>query len=651
MAEKQSMTRPYQPINIYGVIGNCRSVLLVAPDGSIDWGCLPDFDSPAIFCRILDAERGGYFQIAPTDSAIEGTQAYLDGSNVLATRFVSAEGEIVLTDCMPVETLNAWPLQAPNAEAQTQEDGVCHCLVRIVECRRGEMPVTMTLKITPDYAAAASKVALLPENAGAVISGGEQHVGLGIVGAYRLPSFFMKVFQEEAMHPRLVVQATLREGERLLFALEAGGSFEAARDAVQVQLPRRNLDAEMAHTLHCWRQWLAGCTYEGRYASRVQRSALVLKLMTYAPTGGIVAAPTTSLPEVPGGGQNWDYRFTWLRDGAFTSYVFVLLGFMQEPRAFLHWLLQLPFTDVNDMQIIYGIRGERDLTERELPHLSGYRGARPVRIGNGAMIQKQHDVFGEALDCLYFFSRRGGFGGSGEGLAGPLWEKMRSVIEYVCAHWQGVDSGIWEVRGEFRHYVYSKVMCWVALDRGIKLAQTYQLEADLPRWIQVRDDMRAEILTRGYNAAAGAFTQSFDESALDASTLMMPLVGFISPDDPRMISTVDHILEHLTDEHGFVYRYLAQNSPASNEGTFTICSFWLIDNLAMQGRLAEARALFERLLAYAGPTGLFSEEIDAPSGMALGTYPQAFTHLALVNSAVNLHRAEKRLADQEGAAY
>jgi GH15 family glucan-1,4-alpha-glucosidase len=291
---------------------------------------------------------------------------------------------------------------------------------------------------------------------------------------------------------------------------------------------------------------------------------------------------------------------------------------------------------------MYGIRGERDLVERELPHLSGYCSSSPVRIGNGAAHQKQMDVFGEVLDCIHFFRRQGGFERCGETLDGPMWEIMRTLVEHVCAHWDEPDSGIWEVRGDPRHFVYSKVMCWVALDRGIRAAQQLHLEADLPRWIFVRDQIRADVLEWGYNTTLGAFTQAYGDTALDAANLLLPLVGFIPPDDPRMRSTVERIIEHLTDEQGFVYRYNSSDGVAGSEGTFTICTFWLVDNLAMQGRVTEARALFERLLSYAGRLGLFSEEIDTHDNVALGNYPQAFTHIALINSALNLQKAELR---------
>lgn len=645
MVGMNGKTRTYQPINAYGVIGDCHSVVLVAPDGSVDWGCLPDFDSPAIFCRLLDAERGGYFQIAPTNRAMPGVQRYLRGSNVLQTRFGSAAGEVVLTDFMPVETLSAWQFREMNNNTWTREDGSCHCLVRIVECTQGELPITMRLKVTPNYAGSASEAYPI-SNIGAVVSGGDQHLGLAIIGGNLLPSYEISLeSRENEVNPTVVVQVTLREGERLLFALGVGRSALAAHRLVESELQQRSFDAELAQTLHCWRKWLSGCDYAGPYPELVERSALVLKMMTYAPTGAIVAAPTTSLPEELGGERNWDYRFTWLRDASFTLYALNVLGFTEEAHAFTHWLQRLSFSDGEDLQIMYGIRGERELVEQELTHLRGYRGSSPVRIGNGAAHQKQLDVFGEVLDCIHQYRRMGCFERFGEKLEGPLWYLMSVMAEHVCKHWRETDRGIWEMRDGEHHFVYSKVMCWVALDRVIRAAEQEGLEADLPRWRQVREQIRTDILTNGYNTQIGAFTQYYGGSTLDASCLLLPLVGFIPPGDPRMRSTVDRVMEQLTDERGFVYRYNSEDGLDGCEGTFTLCSFWLVDNLAMQGRVEEARSLFERLVSYASHLGLFSEEIATYSGMALGNYPQAFTHIALINSAYNLKRAMLRMAE------
>jgi alpha,alpha-trehalase len=645
MVGMNGQTRTYEPINAYGVIGDCHSVVLVAPDGSVDWGCLPDFDSPAIFCRLLDGQQGGYFQIAPSDGTIPGSQRYLRGSNVLQTRFASTLGEVVLTDFMPVETLSAWQFREMNNNTWTREDGSCHCLVRIVECTHGELPITVRLKVTPNYAGAASEAYLVP-GIGAVVNGGDQHVGLAIVGGSLLPTYNMSIEQEpDEAHPTVVIQATLREGERLLFAMGVGRSALAAHRLVETELHLRNFDAELAQTLHCWRKWLQNGNYTGRYSQLVERSALVLKMMTYAPTGAIVAAPTTSLPEEIGGERNWDYRFTWLRDASFTLYAFSVLGFTEEAHAFTHWLQRLSFSDGEDLQIMYGIRGERELVEQELTHLSGYCDSRPVRVGNGAANQKQLDVFGEVLDSIHLYRRQGCFERFGEKLEGPLWYLMCVMAEHVCKHWRDMDSGIWEVRDGEHHFVYSKVMCWVALDRVIRAAEQENLEADLPHWRLVREQIRTDILTNGYNTQIGAFTQYYGGTSLDAACMLMPLVGFIPPDDPRMRSTVDRVMEQLTDERGFVYRYNVEDGLEGKEGTFTLCSFWLVDNLAMQGRVDEARSLFERLVSYAGRLGLFAEEIDGATGAALGNYPQAFTHIALINSAHNLERAEMRMAE------
>jgi GH15 family glucan-1,4-alpha-glucosidase len=638
----------YRPINSYGVIGNCRSAVLVGPDGSMDWGCLPDFDSPALFCRLLDAEQGGYFQIAPANPAIVGRQRYLRGSNVLETRFSSAMGEIVLTDFMPVETLHAWP--CPEDDARMGQDSSCYCLVRRVECTYGQLPITMTLKVTPEYAAAPGNVSLLDGESCAIISGGEQHVGLLVVRATDpLPSSLHIRYDACGSHPSVVAQFLLREGERLFFVLGAGRSAQSVRRLIEGELLQRDFEADLTHTLYCWRRWVASCRYHGAYADAVQRSALVLKMLTYAPTGAIVAAPTTSLPETPGGVRNWDYRYTWLRDATFTLNALNALGFSEEARAFIHWLCRLSCSDGKDLQIMYGLHGDRELTEHELLHLSGYNNARPVRIGNAAAQQKQHDIFGEVLDCIHFYQHLRGFERADETLEEALWDMISMLVEHACACWQEPDDGIWEVRDGQRHFVYSRVMCWVALDRGIRMAERYELRADLPRWRHIRSQIYEDILARGYNSRIGAFTQSYGSSALDASCLLLPLVGFISPEDPRMRSTVERIMEQLTDERGFVYRYHAADGLAGSEGTFAMCTFWLVDNLALQGRIDEARALFERILDYAGPSGLFSEEIDTARNIALGNYPQAFTHMALINSALNLQRAEMQLARSQAA--
>jgi GH15 family glucan-1,4-alpha-glucosidase len=645
MVIQQEQDRSYLPINSYGIVGDCHSAMLVAPDGAIDWGCLPDFDSPAIFCRLLDAQRGGFFQVSPADPALSGTQRYLRDSNVLQTFFSGESGELVLTDFMPVETLSAWSYRTLNNNTWVQQDGSRHCLVRLITCTQGTMAVTITLKVTPNYAADACAITLLPGYTDAVLTSREQYIGLKVIGASLLPSFSAHILNdEEGTQPVLRIQATLREGERLTLALGIGRSQQATRSLVMHNLPQRHFEVELAHTLHCWRTWLSDCHYNGPYQAWVQRSALALKLLSYAPTGAIVAAATTSLPETMGGIRNWDYRFTWLRDASFTLHALNQLHLTEETRAFTRWLLRLSYSEGDALQIMYGIRGEHVLPEQELGHLSGYGSSRPVRIGNDAAQQRPFDSFGEILDCISYYWGQGCFERYGEQPHGPLWHLMRTLIEYVCTHWQEPDCGIWETRHQLAHHVYSKVMCWVALDRGIRAAEQFHLEADLERWGQVREQIRADVLAHGYNTTIGSFTQTYDNSALDAATLLLPLVGFLPADDPRMRSTVERISEYLTDEQGFVYRYRSEDGLEGSEGTFLMCTFWLVDNLALQGRVDEARSLFERLLSSAGPLGLFSEEVDGQTGAALGNYPQAFTHIALINSAHTLQEAEQRKA-------
>ncbi len=650
MGKKKEQVRPYQPVNSYGVIGNCYTAVLIAPDGSIDWGCFPDFDSPAVFCRLLDAQQGGFFQISPADPTISGSQRYLRESNILRTTFTAATGTIQLTDFMPVATLSAGSYRALDNNTWTHDEGSCHCLVRSIVCTEGELVLNMRLKVTPNYALEPVEILLLPNHAGAVVSGGSQHVGLAVIGMDCLPPCSLTVSAPDGdQHSLLCSQLTLREGERMCFVLGVGRSAQAARWLVEEELPRHNFDWELAHTLSCWRKWVADCTYHGPYQEWVHRSALTLKMLSYAPTGAIVAAATTSLPEQEGGERNWDYRFTWLRDAAFTLYSLNRLGFTEETYAFTCWLLRLSSLDTEELQIMYSIRGEQDLPESELTHLAGYRASWPVRIGNAAAQQKQLDVFGEVLDCIYLYWCQGCAESYRAKPDGRLWALLRVLVEYVCHHWQEADSGIWEVRGQKAHFVYSKVMCWVALDRGIQAAQQFHLEADLPRWRAVREQIHSEVLNRGYNPLIHAFTQRYEETALDASSLLLPFVGFIAPDDPRMVTTVERIREQLTDEQGFVYRYRNEDGLHGQEGTFIVCTLWLIDNLAMEGRLEEARELLERILACAGPLGLFSEEIKPGSQTAWGNYPQALSHIALINSIMSLRDAELRQAHSKSA--
>jgi GH15 family glucan-1,4-alpha-glucosidase len=627
------------------MIGNCYSAVLVGLDGSVDWGCLPDFDSPAIFCRLLDSTRGGYFQISPVDPSIPGVQSYISGSNVLQTRFSSLSGEVVLTDYMPVATLD--PLAPQPSVCRSPTRG----LVRHLTCSHGQLQVRMALKVTPRYAGAASEATLVTTHTGAVICGGQQYTGLSISGAAQLSSFSLHIEHDRSDgSPLIIAQAVLSRGEELVFTLGITSSAQDAYRFVEHEAPDYDWETALDHTITCWRRWLAKCTYHGPYLAEVRRSALTLKMMTYLPTGALVAAPTTSLPEALGQGRNWDYRYTWLRDASFTLAALSRIGYNEETLAFARWFCSLSWTENAGPQIMYGIRGECELPEYELDHLSGYRGSAPVRIGNRAACQKQLDIFGEVLDCFSLCQHIAQRELVDEGQTDLLWQKLCQLVEYVCAHWQDTDCGIWEVRGAPRHYVYSKAMCWVAMDRGIQLAERFEKQADLARWRLIRDQIRLDVLSHGYSPQARAFTQSYDSCALDASNLFLPLVGFIAADDPRMISTVERIMEKLTDEHQFVYRYHTDDGLSGSEGTFLMCTFWLVDNLAQQGSLSRARAIFERALKCAGKLGLFSEEVDPASNQALGNYPQAFSHLAVIQSALSLQQAEMRLTHPQTAA-
>src|SRR6266849_6758392 len=512
---KSRVSKTYLPIEDYAIIGNLYTVALVGKNGSIDWCCIPRFDAPSVFGALLDAEKGGFFRIAPPDTpGMERKQLYLPDTNILITRFLTIDGVGEIIDFMPIK-------QAGSASHE-------HHLMRSVQVVRGSLAFELVCRPAFNYARDTHATYLSEEGA---------------------------VFTSESLCLSLASSVPLEEdgqgGVRATFTLHQGQSahfqLESARD--QDIRPHDHspsyYEDTFLETKRYWQTWLSRCQYQGRWREMVHRSALVLKLLTYAPTGAIVAAPTTSLPETIGGTRNWDYRYTWLRDATFTLYALNVLGFTDEARAFTHWLRRLSYANGEDLQIMYGIRGERDLTERTLTHLSGCGGTRPVRIGNGAASQKQLDVFGEVLDCIHLYRRQGCFERYGDTLDGSLWMMMRELVEHVCAHWHEVDSGIWEVRGGDRHYVYSKVMCWVALDRGIRAAQQRNLEADLPRWCAVRDQIRADILSHGYNTSLGAFTQAYDESTLDASNLMLPLVGFLPPDDPRMRSTVDRIMEQI----------------------------------------------------------------------------------------------------------
>jgi len=602
----------YQPIEDYGIIGDMHTVALVGKDGSIDWCCLPRFDAPSVFARILDAEQGGHFQIAPTTDGATSKQFYWPETNVLVTRFLSEDGVGEVVDFMPVG----------DAAGERRQ------IIRTVRSVRGTVPFRMACVPAFDYARADHEVAL--SEAGACFHADALSLGL----AAEVPL--------EREGAGVAAHFTLAENESTTFILRE----QPAGAACGPSLSEEEAEAAFREAVHYWRDWLSQCTYAGRWREAVHRSALALKLLTYAPTGAIVAAPTCSLPEGIGGERNWDYRYTWIRDAAFTLYGLLRIGFTEEARAFMDYLSGLCKDEGEDgrpLQIMYGIDGRRALDEETLGHLDGYRGSRPVRIGNGAYDQLQLDIYGELLDSVYIYNKHGA------PISYELWQSIRAFVDWVCDHWTLEDEGVWEVRGGRQHFVYSKLMCWVAVDRGLRLAEKRSFPADRDRWIAARDAIYEHIMEHGWNEERQAFTQQYDGDALDASTLMMPLVFFVSPIDPRMLRTLDATLQSPEQgglvSNGLVFRYNVDESRdglAGEEGTFNICTFWLVEALTRAGRtdperLEEARLIFEQMLGYANHLGLYAEE-TGHHGEALGNFPQAFTHLALISAAYNLDR-------------
>jgi GH15 family glucan-1,4-alpha-glucosidase len=606
---------PYQPIENYAMIGDMHTVALVGINGSIDWLCIPHFDSPSVFASLLDDKKGGFFSVAPVDSNVTCKQFYWPDTNVLITRFLSPQGAAELTDFMPIK--------------QSAPEQHSHQLIRRVSVLRGSMELQM--ECCPAFNYARTEHDLNIVDGGATFK--TDSLTLGLTAHTPL----------EKEGSSVVSQFSLKEGETAVFVLREvlpGTGCGVCMFEEEAELMFRN-------TVSYWRRWLSRCRYTGRWREIVQRSALALKLLTFEPTGAIVAAPTASLPEGIGGQRNWDYRFTWIRDSAFTIYAFMRLGFTEEAERFMHFLNTICLKGSEDgspLQIMYGIDGRRDLSEEVLDHLEGYMGSRPVRVGNAAHEQMQLDIYGEILDAAYLFNKYG------EPVSYDIWLSLRRLIDWVCDNWQLKDAGVWEVRGGEQHFVYSKLMCWVALDRGLRLADKRSFPADRERWQKVRDNIYEEIMAKGWNASRQAFTQYFESESLDAANLMMPLVFFLSPTDPRMLSTLEAIL--MPPEKGglvannLVYRYNTDETAdglSGEEGTFNICTFWLVEALTRAGHfnpalLEEARLMFERMLGFANHVGLYAEE-TGNSGEALGNFPQAFTHLALISAAFNLDRA------------
>jgi GH15 family glucan-1,4-alpha-glucosidase len=630
-AETALAPTPYAPIADYAVIGDCHTAALVSRDGSLDWYCPGRFDGPAVFCRLLDAARGGYWRLAPLER-FTSTRQYQGPTNVLQTTFAAAGGQVRVTDFMPVAERAA--------DGRGPVVATSRRVLRLVEGLAGTVELGLTFKPTFDYARAATTLSVVPER-GAVAQAAGSFLALAC------PSVALAAAEAGAVQGCLQVQA----GRRYWLALTAAGDAAGAQAALTVD----GADAALVTTLDFWERWAARCTYVGPYRTAVLRGALTLKLLTYEPSGALVAAPTTSLPEEIGGVRNWDYRYTWLRDSSLILFALLAVGYETAAADFFGWLERIYLAeDSTSLQIMYTIDGGRSLPEVTLDHLAGYRDSRPVRIGNAAAQQRQLDIYGEVLATASMryrarapqAERSADSGGATSGPPADVWTLLRGLVEQAAAHWQDVDQGIWEVRGGPQPFLYSKLMCWVALDQGVRLAEEHGLDAPLDRWRTTREAIRAAIETRGYDATLGAFTQAFGSRALDASALAIPRAGFLPATDPRVRSTVELIRTTLT-HNGLVRRYAAPDGLPGGEGAFLMCSFWLVGALAIEGRVDEARALFERLLGYANDVGLFSEEIDPRDGTLLGNFPQGFTHLALINAAVSLARAAKRGAEHE----
>jgi GH15 family glucan-1,4-alpha-glucosidase len=590
----------YPEIADHGLIGDLQSAALVAGDGTIDWFCCPRFDSPSVFASLLDHDRGGHFRIAPVATSVR-RQLYFPSTAILVTRFMTEDGVGEVVDFMPIHD--------PEKPSERRR------IVRVMRAVRGTVRFRVECAPRIDYGRADHELSVNESGA-----------------RFTSPTLTLALhstFPLQAQGKDVAAEITLTQGQ------VEGVMLESGPDATPRPVEREAVREIMDRTIQDWRSWLDRSSYVGRWREIVQRSAITLRLMTYAPTGALVAAPTTGLPEQVGGERNWDYRFTWVRDASFSIYALLGLGFDHEAFRFLTWMRDRVMDQAEDgsapLKIMYRIDGSSDLVETSLDHFEGYRGSRPVRIGNGAADQLQLDIYGEALDSLYHGNSRG------LRIGHPGWVKLQKVMGWLIDHWDQPDEGVWETRGGRQNFTYGRLMCWVAMDRTIKLATEYGLPADISRLMTERDRIYNQLVEKGFNQRVGAYTQHYNTDVLDASVLLMPLVGFAAPTDPMWQSTLRAVDEQLVSD-SLVYRYNPSASPdglRGQEGTFSICTFWYVDALARSGRLEDARLVFEKMLTYSSPTGLFAEEIGL-TGEQLGNFPQAFSHLSLINAAMNL---------------
>jgi len=624
--------RAYAPIADYALIGDCHTAALVEKTGSIDWYCPCQFDEQPVFWRILDARRGGYFQVRPCGE-YRTSRRYRGDTNVLETVFECPGGRVRLTDFMPIHRRQASRLG--------DDVGTSRQILRLVEAEGQPCQVELAFKPAFDFGRTRTELEVAGDR-GAIAHADGKWLGL------YCPRADPRLAPDGSVRGVLELRGGQRAWLAVSFASTEAGAAAVLDPAVSVRDLRR--------TLEYWDEWASACRYQGRYRELVLRSALALKLLTYEPSGAVVAAPTTSLPELIGGMRNWDYRYTWLRDASLMLYALGTVGYQEEGTDFMEWLAETCKSDPTSRpQIMYTIEGGRELPEELLEDLDGYMGSRPVRIGNGAYQQQQLDTYGHVLSAAYHF-RHGIEADPSTPVPAPAdrmsrrdWQLLARLADQAANDWMQPDSGIWEVRGGLRHFVYSKVMCWTALDRAIKLAEEERLKAPLDRWRQERDKLCVAIMEHGYNRELGAFTMAFDDDHMDASLLTMPIYGFVPAADPRFQSTVDLIRKRLS-HNGLLKRYEAPEGLTSGpEATFVMTTFWLVDALALGGRVDEARELFECMAGHVNDVGLISEEIDPASSTdrLLGNFPQGFSHMALVSSAVNLAKASKLGAEEQ----
>jgi alpha,alpha-trehalase len=619
--EQTARASAFSPIADYAFLSDCETTALVAPNGNVEWMCLPRMDSPSVLGSILDRDAGS-FRLGPADVNVPAARRYVPGTMVLETSWETRMGWLIVRDALSIGPWHHEEERSQSHRRSPTDYDADHVLLRLIECVEGSVEINLECEPAFDYG------------------------GLSADWSYTGPGYHEATAGSEGLDLRLRLVTDLRLGiegprARARTMLHEGDTAFVALGWSHHPIPRDYEEAasSLRRTAKHWQEWLKHGTFPDHpWRSHLQRSALTLKGLTFRPTGAMIAAATASLPETPGGDRNWDYRYSWIRDSTFMLWGLYTLGFDEEANDFFYFVADVAEAEEGQLQIMYGIGGEAKLEEQELDHLSGYEDAKPVRIGNGAYNQSQHDVWGAVLDSIYLHTK------SRDQLPDRLWPIIKRQVETALERWREPDCGIWEVRGEPKHFTSSKLMCWVALDRGARLARLRRDEQMEVRWGEAAREIHADICERGLDDR-GVFVQHYETSALDASLLLMPLVRFLPASDPRIVSTVLAIADELTAE-GFVHRYRVEETDdgfAGEEGTFTICSFWLVSALCEIGEVQRATRLCEKLLSYASPLQLYAEELDPGTGRHLGNFPQAFTHLALINAVMHVIRAERQI--------